>query len=137
MIRRLVLIVLLFLMPLIGHGDVIVHPAVSVDAVQRQYLVSIFTMRTRTWPDGKPIRVFVLPNKHAQHEAFVKENLGLFPYQLRKIWDRQVFSGASQSPYTVRTVEEMYQRVRNTPGAIGYIMQPIDGGQDVELLEIQ
>ena len=137
MIRRLVFCVWLSLIPVLGHGEVIVHPAVSVEAIPRQYLISIYTMRTRAWPDGLPIRVFILPASHPQHQLFVKETLGLFPYQLKKIWDRQAFSGASQLPHTVKTVDEMYERVRNTPGAIGYVMQQTKGGQDVELLEVK
>ena len=61
----------------------------------------------------------------------------MFPYQLRNVWDRLVFSGAGQSPHVVNTLEEMYEQVSSTPGAIGYTTQDVEGGRNVGLLEIK
>jgi hypothetical protein len=46
--------------------------------------------------------------------------LQLFPYQLRRAWDRQLFSGTGQAPTVVADEQEMLRRVAATPGAIGY-----------------
>tara|TARA_R110002049_G_scaffold269759_1_gene446679 strand:- start:3995 stop:4282 length:288 start_codon:yes stop_codon:yes gene_type:complete len=78
-------------------------------------------MRTTEWPDGSAVQVFVLEDKNNIHIAFCKEILGMFPYQLRRVWDRQVFSGTGTAPTTVKTEEEMRARVAETQGAIGYI----------------
>ncbi|WP_256250858.1 hypothetical protein [Nitrosomonas sp. Nm51] len=78
-------------------------------------------MRLRTWPNGLVIKVFVLPDDNPLHHRFSKEQLSLFPYQLRQSWDRLVFSGTGQAPITVASDEEMYNRIKNTPGAIGYL----------------
>lgn len=137
MIKRLIFALWITTIPLPGVAEVIVHPDVRFETVSRQYLVSVFTMRTRVWPDGQPVRVFILPNSTPQHRQFAKQTLGLFPYQLTRIWDRQTFSGASQLPHTVKTAAEMIERVRITPGAVGYIMQPIEGEKGVKLLEVQ
>jgi len=80
----------------------------------------IFFMRLSSWPDGSPIRVFVLPDDHPLHIRFAKEILGVYPFQLRSAWDRLVFSGTGVSPTLVESVEEMRSRIESTPGAIGY-----------------
>jgi hypothetical protein len=79
-----------------------------------------FTMRRPLWDNNQPVKVFVLPDDHPLHRQFVKSVLGLFPYQLRQVWDRQLFSGTGQAPITVATEQEMLERVASTPGGIGY-----------------
>ena len=85
-------------------------------------------MRLRTWQNGLPIRVFVLPDDAPLHSIFAKQKLNVFPYQLRSAWDRLVYSGTGQAPFVVHSEEEMYKRIASTPGAIGYLSDArIDG----------
>jgi ABC-type phosphate transport system substrate-binding protein len=91
------------------------------DSLSTETLREIFFMRLTSWPDGTPIRVFVLPDKHPLHVRFSKEILGVYPFQLRAAWDRLVFSGTGLTPHMVETVDEMLERVRVTPGGIGYV----------------
>lgn len=77
-------------------------------------------MRLNQWPDGQGVKVFVLPDNHPLHKRVVKTVLGLYPYQLRRAWDRQLFSGTGQAPVVVSTEAELIDRVAKTPGALGY-----------------
>ncbi|MGH8512671.1 MAG: hypothetical protein ACREV8_01720, partial [Gammaproteobacteria bacterium] len=43
----------------------------------REQLRAIFFVRQTKWPDGTPVRVFVLPDRHAFHIRFTKEVLGV------------------------------------------------------------
>lgn len=81
----------------------------------------IFSMQLSQWPDGTPVRVFVLPDDSPLHRAFSKDLLSLYPRQLRRVWDRQLYSGTGQAPETVANQTEMHNRVSSTPGAIGYL----------------
>lgn len=93
-------------------------------------------MRRRTWPDGTPIQVFVFPDNHPLHHSFCKKVLGIFPHQLRRIWDRSVFSGTGQAPVEVDSMEEMHDQVAKTEGAIGYLdRQTLD--DSVKLIEVR
>jgi len=97
---------------------------------------AVFSMRLNTWPDGTPIRVFVLPDRHPAHASFARNRLNMFPYQLRREWDRQVYSGVGVAPTEVPTLETMKSLVAQTPGSIGYI----DKGEvddTVQILQIQ
>lgn len=100
---------------------VIVHPEVAVKSLSRNEARAIFAMRRRTWPNGTPIQVFVLPDDHPLHQAFCKKILAIYPHQLRRIWDRGVFSGTGQAPIEVETLEEMQRRIASSQGAIGYV----------------
>jgi hypothetical protein len=115
----------LFAMPLgmaaAPSVDVLVNSSQEHVPLDRDLLRGIFTMRVREWPDGEPIRVFVLPDDNAVADLFDRENLGTYPYVLRAAWDRMVFTGTGLAPTVVKTEEEMRERIRTTPGAIGYV----------------
>lgn len=101
--------------------QIIVNPDVGVVAIDRNRARLIFTMRVNQWGDKQPVTVFVLPDDASLHQVFAKSALGVYPYQLRRTWDRQVFSGTGQAPVQVANEQEMIERVRQTTGAIGYI----------------
>lgn len=100
---------------------VIVNPELPVQSLSPQGIRAIFTMRWNTWEDGTPIKVYVLGDDHDVHARFSKYVIGVFPHQLRKAWDRLVFSGTGQSPIQVSNEEEMIIKISSTRGAIGYI----------------
>ena len=102
-------------------AQIIVNPALESVALDRDLLRAIFTMRLRAWPSGPPVRVFVLPDNDPLSDRFYREQLGMYSYVLRAAWDRMVFTGTGLAPTVVASEEEMRKRVRETPGAIGYV----------------
>lgn len=111
--------------------EVITHPD-NTDQLkqlkQQHKLASVFAMRTLYWPNGKKIRVVVLPDDHPVHQHFVKETLHLFPHQLRRTWNRLTYTGTGQAPSTASSTTEMQKLVNQTKNAIGYI----DNGESHE-----
>jgi len=101
--------------------QVITNPENHQQNLTFQSLRAIFSMRWKTWENGTPIQVFVLKDNHELHANFTKQFIGVFPHQLRKAWDRLVFSGTGQAPVEVNSLEEMLVKINSTPGAIGYI----------------
>lgn len=99
----------------------VVNPHVSASSVPLETARAIFSMRQLTWPDGKPVKVFVLADTHPLHKAFCKKELHMFPHQLRRIWDRLIYSGTGQAPTEVSSVTEMRYKIAHTPGSIGYL----------------
>lgn len=115
--------------------EVIAHPSVDERYLTPRYLRAVFTMHLRTWPDGQPVQFFVLEDKHPVHQAFCRQHLGTYPYVLRTIWDRRVFTGTGVHPDVVRNEEEMRQEVLSTPGAIGYFSPARVGAMSSRHLE--
>ncbi len=99
----------------------VVNHQVSQDSISKHGLSAIFKMRLNKWKDGSPITVFVLADDEPLHKSFCKEVLNVFPHQMRRIWDRLVFSGSGQAPITLESENEMLQMLISTPGAIGYL----------------
>ncbi len=115
---------------------VIAHQKVDAASLSAPRLKSIFGMRTTTWKDGKQIKVFVLKDKDPLHVRFAKDVLQTYPYSLRRIWERRVYSGTGLAPTVVDSETEMLKLIAETENAIGYIQQHnID--QNVKVLEIQ
>jgi hypothetical protein len=101
--------------------EIIVNPSIANVQLDRDLLRAIFTMRLRSWPNGPPVRVFVLPDDNPVSDRFYREQLGMYSYVLRTAWDRMVYTGTGLAPTIVHSEEEMRARVLATPGAIGYV----------------
>lgn len=117
-----------------------VYPVINLDTSQRSIskngLSAIFKMRLRHWNDGSDVTVFVLPDEDPLHKQFCKQILNVFPHQMRKNWNKLVFSGTGQAPIRVENKEEMINKLRSTPGAVGYLSGAdiIDG---IKILNIE
>ncbi len=119
---RLTIVLFLFTaFPTVYAQEIVVHSSVLQEDISRNTLRAIFGMRHRKWADGVPIKVFVLRDDVSLHISFSKSILHVFPYQLRRAWDRQVYSGTGQAPNEVKSIEEMRKKIAETPGAIGYL----------------
>lgn len=102
--------------------QVIVNLSVAKGEVSVAQIRRIFSMRQTAWTDKQSITVFVLVNKHKTHQKFSTKILGLFPYQLERVWNKLVYSGLGEEPIKVNSEQEMLDRVSNQPGSIGYVM---------------
>jgi hypothetical protein len=100
---------------------VVVNHDVPMQSISLKKLRAIFAMKLRYWEEGKAITVFVLAKDDPIHAAFCKKILNIFPNQLESVWYRQVYTGTGQAPIEVASESELFERVKNTPGAIGYI----------------
>ncbi|MGJ0486544.1 MAG: substrate-binding domain-containing protein [Methylomicrobium sp.] len=114
---------------------VIVNSANPQRKISQTGLNAIFNMHLRHWSDGSPITVYVFQDEDPLHKTFCKQKLHVFPHQVRRGWNRLVFSGTGQAPLQVETKEEMLKQISETPGAVGYL-----SGKDltaaVKILEI-
>ncbi|WP_460051025.1 hypothetical protein [Sessilibacter sp. MAH2] len=100
---------------------IIANKDVDTESLSTVDVRSIFAMRQRVWPSGETIKVFVFSDNNPTHVRFTKQILNTFPYNLRRIWDRRVFSGIGQYPTRLNTEQEMIDAIANTTNAIGYI----------------
>lgn len=102
---------------------IIANKDVDTESLSTVDVRSIFAMRQRVWPSGETIKVFVFSDNNPTHVRFTKQILNTFPYNLRRIWDRRVFSGIGQYPTRLNTDQEMIETIANTTNAIGYIQR--------------
>lgn len=103
---------------------IIANSSLDQSELDRSMVRSMFSVRLRQWPDGSPVKAFVLPDSDPVHQQFCREQLGTFPYVLRATWDRVVFTGTGIAPEVVKSEQEMKRKVESTPGSIGYVLVP-------------
>lgn len=105
--------------------QVIVNSSVEPQKMSVTQIRRIFSMRQTTWSNDQPIIVYVLINQHDTHQAFSTNVLGMFPYQLERIWNKLIYSGLGEEPIKVQSEQEMLERISQEPGSIGYVMQAV------------
>lgn len=113
----------------VGAQVIIAHPDIPVDSMTLNTARSLFAGRVRYWSNGTPIKIFVFKDENPKHKKFCKEHIDLFPRQLRRSWERLIFSGMSDGPTLVGTEAEMIELIKATPGALGYVINP-DGVEE-------
>ena len=115
--------------------QVVVNPSVETQDISVEQIRRIFSMRQTVWSNGQAITVYVLSNQHQTHQSFSTKVLGMFPYQLDRIWNKLVYSGLGEEPIKVQSEQEMLERVSQKPGAIGYVMQQV-GGFNINVINV-
>ena len=91
--------------------------------LDQRSLRGFFTLKRTIWPSGRAVQIITLNTDSLEHRSFVEDKLKLFSYQVRRIWDRQIFSGSALTPIEVNSFEELITKIATTPGSIGYIAQ--------------
>ncbi|WP_323751088.1 substrate-binding domain-containing protein [Marinobacter sp.] len=104
-----------------GETKLLIHQGIQTQNLDTAYLNQIFAMQVRKWPNGTPIHVFVFPSSSKLHRDFVVSHLNTQAHQLDRIWNRMLFTGTGKPPTVVNSENDMYLRILNTPGAIGYV----------------
>ncbi len=89
--------------------------------ISNQQLSNILTLKKTAWPNKQRIQIFLYHEDSEAFSTFIVEQLGLFPYQLRRHWQRASFSGRASAPVIVDDLTELVAIISNTPGAIGFI----------------
>ena len=108
-----------------GPQQDLVYPVINYQnkqtSISKNGLSAIFKMRLRVWNDDTPVIVYVLSDDNPIHKRFSKQILNVFPHQLRRAWNKAVFSGSGQAPIQLDSKKDMVNKIATTPGAIGYL----------------
>lgn len=113
------------------------HPQLKGEDFSSNTLLRIYSMHKKAWSDGTAVKVYTLPNDSAIHKSFVNEYLRMQPYQLNRLWHRLVFTGTGSSPEQLSSSRQMFETVKETPGAIGYVdSSVIDPGSKAMMAKV-
>jgi ABC-type phosphate transport system substrate-binding protein len=121
--KRIILILaLITTTPLFADGyRVVVNTGVPLSSLTKKDAVAIFLKKTKTWDDATPIIVVDQVETTAVRAAFSKEVHAKSVAAIRSFWQQQIFSGRDIPPVQEPTDAAVLERVRKTPGSIGYI----------------
>lgn len=113
---------------------VIAHPSVPAEQVERTTLLDFYTGDRKTWDNGQPVVVVDLEPRGEVKEVFYRF-LGRSPSRMKSIWLRRKLLGEGEPPEAMATQEALLQRIRSTPGAIGFVDERLVT-DDVKVLTI-
>lgn len=122
-IRTLVFTTVFMLFAPILRADyiIIANPSVDTQQLSFQKLGQIYALQVKTWQGGQHIKAFTYPVESSDHKEFVLFTLKIQPHQLKRLWNRLIFTGTGSPPKKVMNSEEMLEKVKRIPGAIGYV----------------
>ena len=100
---------------------VVVNPQIQIEHINSKSLGRIYAMQVKHWPDGQPIKVFTYSTQKEMYRDFVISEIKMQPHQLERLWNRLIFTGTGRAPVVVGNEQEMLEKIRMTPGAIGYV----------------
>lgn len=103
--------------------------------ISNQQLANILTLKKTAWSNKQRIQIYLYHEDSEAFSSFIVEQLGLFPYQLRRHWQRASFSGRASAPVIVDDLDELVEIISKTPGAIGFIPHTMISGE-LERVEI-
>ena len=115
---------------------VIVNPQIQIDNISSKSLGRIYAMQVKHWADGQPIKVFTYSTQKETYRDFVISEIKIQPHQLERLWNRLIFTGTGRAPVVVGNEKEMLQKIRTTPGAIGYL-ETTESLSGVKSLEVE
>lgn len=101
-------------------AELIVNTDNPIRSITKKQLKDLYMLRRSSWDDGEVAVIVALPDQHQTHKTFAKRVLGVFPYKIRRVWDKAIFAGLSRAPIIVESEEELISVVAKTKGAIGY-----------------
>ena len=115
---------------------VIAHPSVPASEISKSHLLDIFTGDVKEWKNGEPVIIVDLKPRSDVKEAFY-DYLGKSSSRMKSIWMRNMLTGEGTPPESLESQAEILQRVKNTPGAIGYVNRELVTGGVITLRIIQ
>ena len=101
---------------------VIAHKSVPVDTIKKSELLDFYTGDIKKWHDEQPVVILDLKPRGDTKKAFYKF-LGKSPSRMKSIWLKMMLSGEGDPPLSMRSEDELLQKVASTPGAIGFVSQ--------------
>jgi ABC-type phosphate transport system substrate-binding protein len=111
---------------------VIAHRSVPSDTITKLQLLDFYTGDIRRWADDQAVVVLDLKPKCEVKNTFYSY-LGKKPSKMKSIWLRKMLSGEGQPPESLKSEEELLDKVAQTTGAIGFVSKS-KATQEVKIL---
>ena len=102
-------------------AQVAVVTSSNLSVLTEQQIRSYFTLKQKLLPNKQKVRLVHLPLSNDISKQFTRKLFELYPYQLQRLWDRQVYSGKARPPKTVDDELLVLNYLVNNDNTIGYI----------------
>lgn len=104
-----------------GAKKVAIIASSDVTALSMDQLKNVYSLKQKLLPNNAPVKLVHLPLDNKVSQDFSRQLFELFPYQLQRIWDRQVFSGRARAPKTIDSEGKVFAYVSTSSSTIAYV----------------
>lgn len=108
----------------VEHKTIVFISHQDVKDLTVEHVKSYYTLQRKLFPNGSKVQLCMLPLTHPDTIEMTQSLYEYFPYQLSRVWDRQIFTGHAELPKQFSSREELINYVHETVGTIGYLQVP-------------
>lgn len=90
-------------------------------SISTQEAKSLFALQKTHWDNGDRVSLVIPQLTNKELSQFIKAELGIFPYQLKRRWNRLKFSGRSRPPIIVEDENKIPNKINEFKGGIGFV----------------
>lgn len=101
--------------------QVIVHPNVKTEQLDREFVADSFLKKVTRWESGATIYPVDLHSRSEIRAAFSGHVLKRSVAAVRNYWQQRIFSGRDVPPPEFDSEAAVVRYVKDHPGAIGYV----------------
>ncbi len=114
---------------------VITNKSVEIGEINNQELIDIFSLEEIQWKNGREITPIEIKGDDTTKTVFYKF-LGRSISDVKRDRLRIILAGEATPPLVFDSPEEVLDKIRNTPGAVGYVPIKIIPPESVNILLI-
>ena len=122
MLNRLLIIILVPILSMhVRASDVLVIASPNVALLTHQQIKSLFSLQQKMLPNNQRVNLIHLPMSDETSFVFARHLFDFYPYQLQRLWDRQIYSGRAVSPKEMSDEKQVFEHIRSTLNTVGYV----------------
>ena len=116
----IIALVVIFSGSVFAQVAVIANKSVSDASLDSKKVEEIYSLKLKTWSDGKSITLFAYKSDNGTVEKFYS-SMGKSSSDMKKLWMKLQLTGEGTAPEALGSEDEVLNKVASTPGAIGFV----------------
>lgn len=102
-------------------GVTVIVNAENSDAIDEKMIKKIYLGKTKSFPNGRKVKVFSLPSSQSDTQHFRQKALKKSNSQFKSYWSKLVFTGKGIPATELKSSAVIIAAVKNNSNAIGFI----------------
>lgn len=100
---------------------VIIIASDNVEKISLETVSNLYSFRQRFISNSQRIKLTYLPLSSEDTVMFTQKVFNYYPYQLKRIWDRLIFSGKASPPKLFEEEKTLLEFIKSNNNIIGYL----------------
>ena len=93
----------------------------NINNISVETVSNLYSFRQKLMPNHQKAKLTSLPSDSTATIYFTQKIFNYYPYQLKRIWERAIFSGKARRPKEFNNADELLNYIKSNNNAIGYL----------------